>query len=115
MYGYGARGTNVSEGVHDALYAKAIVLSDQSQKLAVVTLDLGSISAESVARIESIVRQRTDIEAVLLVASHTHSGPRATPDFPDAASPWIRDAEEKIAQAVIKADGRMVPVRINVG
>ena len=47
MYGYGARGTNVSEGVHDPLYAKAIVLSDQSQKLAIVTLDLGSISAGS--------------------------------------------------------------------
>lgn len=115
MYGYGARGTNVSEGVHDPLYAKAIVLSDQSQKLAIVTLDLGSISAGSAARIESIVRQQTDIEDVLLVASHTHSGPRATPDFPSTASPWIRDAEEKIAQAVIEADGRMVPVRIGVG
>ncbi|MEE2899107.1 MAG: neutral/alkaline non-lysosomal ceramidase N-terminal domain-containing protein [Gemmatimonadota bacterium] len=115
MYGYGARGTNVSQGVHDALFAKAIVLTDQRQKLAIVTLDLGSVSTESVARIKAIVGQRTDIEHVLLVASHTHSGPRATPDFPSAASSWIRDAEEKIAQAVIEADERMVSVRVGVG
>ena len=115
MYGYGARGSNVSQGVHDALYAKVIVLNDQREKLAVVTLDLGSISAESVARIKAIVGRRTDIAHVLLVASHTHSGPRATLDFPSAASPWIRDAEEEIAQAIIDADLRMVPVRIGVG
>ncbi len=115
MYGYGARGTNVSQGVHDSLYAKAIVLNHQHQKLAVVTLDLGSISTESVAKIKAIVGQRTDIEHVLLVASHTHSAPRATPDFPSAASPWIRDAEEKIAQVIIEADQRVVPVRIGVG
>ena len=38
MYGYGARGSNVSEGVHDPLYAKALVLSDGTTKLAIVTL-----------------------------------------------------------------------------
>ena len=33
MYGYGARGSNVSQGVHDALYGKVIVLNDQREKL----------------------------------------------------------------------------------
>jgi len=33
MYGYGARGTNVSTGVHDPLYAKALVLSDGDEKI----------------------------------------------------------------------------------
>ena len=46
MYGYGARGTNVSTGVHDPLYAKAIVLDDGTTKLTIVALDLGSISGE---------------------------------------------------------------------
>ena len=43
MYGYGARGSNVSAGVHDPLFAKTIVLSDGTKKLAIVTLDLGSM------------------------------------------------------------------------
>ena len=41
MYGYGARGENVSTGVHDPLYAKAIVLSDGQRTAAWVTMDLG--------------------------------------------------------------------------
>ncbi len=41
MYGYGARGENVSTGVHDPLYAKAIVLGDGQRTAAWVTMDLG--------------------------------------------------------------------------
>ncbi len=40
MYGYGARGANVSTGVHDPLYAKAIVFDDGTTKLAIASLDL---------------------------------------------------------------------------
>lgn len=115
MYGYGARGANVSQGVHDPLYAKAIVLDDGGDKLAIVTLDLGAIDAASTDRVRQIVSEETDIESVLLVASHTHSGPRATPDFPSEARPWIRDAERKIAGAIIEADLRRLPARIAAG
>ena len=41
MYGYGARGENVSTGVHDPLYAKAIVLGDGQRTATWVTMDLG--------------------------------------------------------------------------
>ena len=75
MYGYGARGANVSTGVHDPLYAKAIVLDDGTTKLAIVALDLGSISALNTANVKQRVKSATGIENVLLVASHTHSAP----------------------------------------
>ena len=115
MYGYGARGTNVSRGVHDPLYAKAIVLDDGTTKLAIVTLDLGAISNESTANIKEKVRSASGIENVLLVASHTHSSPRATDNFPSADAPWVREAEEKIADAIIEAAGDLQPARIGVG
>ena len=58
LYGYGARGDNVSTGVHDPLYAKAIVLSDGSTKLAIVTLDLGSMPAENTAHIRDAIKHQ---------------------------------------------------------
>ena len=82
MYGYGARGTNVSVGVHDKLHAKALVLSDGTTHLAIVSLDLGSITAPNTAAMRKMVRTETPIEHILLVASHTHSSPRFAPDFP---------------------------------
>lgn len=114
MYGYGARGTNVSQGVHDPLYAKALVLDDGQTKLAIVTLDLGAFTAENTANVKRLLR-RTDIENVLCVASHTHSAPRATDDFPTKHDPWIRDAERKIADAIMAAAQNLAPARIGVG
>ncbi|MCA9450699.1 MAG: hypothetical protein KC931_26485, partial [Candidatus Omnitrophica bacterium] len=51
MYGYGMRGDNVSEGVHDTLFAKAVVLESGTETVAIVTLDMGQIQMENVHRI----------------------------------------------------------------
>jgi len=115
MYGYGARGKNVSEGVHDHLYAKALVLDDGETKLAIATLDMGSCNHENTANIKKIVKEKTGIENVLCVVSHSHSTPRGSSKFPSEDKPWIRDAERKIAGAIVEAAGNLVPARIGVG
>ncbi|MCZ6792246.1 MAG: neutral/alkaline non-lysosomal ceramidase N-terminal domain-containing protein [Planctomycetota bacterium] len=115
MYGYGARGRNVSQGVHDRLHARAIVLSDGTTRLAIATLDLGSITRENTARVRRIVEEATGIRAVLLVASHTHSAPSFTPDFPSPDKPYVRDLERRIAGAIVEASLRLKPARIGVG
>ncbi len=115
MYGYGARGQNVSEGVHDSLYARALVLNDGNTKLAIVTLDLGTITRENTTNVRNIVREHTEIEHILLAVSHSHSTPRPVPDFPSAENPWIREMEHKIAEAIVEADKNRVPARIGVG
>lgn len=106
MYGYGARGTNVSNGVHDPLFAGALVLDDGTNKLAIVTMDLGQIKKENAENIKAIVREQTDIENIIIAASHTHSGP---------ANPWTRELEKKIADAVVEADRHRKSARIGVG
>ncbi len=115
MYGYGARGSNVSSGVHDPLFAKAIVFSDGTQKLAMVTLDLGSMPRENAANIRKLVQQATDIDTVLLVASHTHSAPSFVAGFPSGDAPYISEMESKIAEAIAAANDRLEPARIGVG
>ena len=115
MYGYGARGKNVSEGVHDRLYAKALVLDDGETKLAIATLDMGSCNHANTANIKEIVKAKTGIENVLCVVSHSHSTPAGSSKFPSKEKPWIREAERKIAGAIIEAAGNLVPARIGVG
>jgi hypothetical protein len=115
MYGYSARGTNVSTGVHDPLFAKAIVLDDGTARVAVATLDLGTVTEENSANIRAIVKERTGIENVLCVASHTHSAPFPAPDFPSEEAPWIREAERRIAAAIVEAAGKTVPARLGIG
>ena len=89
MYGYGDRGDNVSSGVHDRLYAKALVLAagsgTEAREIAIVTLDLGAFEKDRVRRVKEAVRAATGIEHLFLVASHTHSSPVLELEFPTAA------------------------------
>ncbi|KPL08760.1 hypothetical protein AMJ85_07975 [candidate division BRC1 bacterium SM23_51] len=115
MYGYGARGINVSKGVHDRLHAKALVLDDGETKLAIATLDLGSFTRENTENVRKIVEEKTGIENVLCAFSHTHSGPVPSEVFPSKENPWIREAEQKVAEAIVEAAASLVPAKIGAG
>ncbi len=78
LWGYGKahRPENISTGIHDPLFAKVLVLEADESRVALVGLDLGRPPFEpTVRRIQTRVRQRANIDHVLLVASHTHHGP----------------------------------------
>jgi neutral ceramidase len=115
MAGYSARGAAVSTGVHDPLFAKAIVLDDGARRVAIVTLDLAGFSADSTARVKEKVKSGGGPEHLLLISSHTHSGPALSDEFPSKEKPWIRDAEEKIARAILAAADSTQAAKIGIG
>jgi neutral ceramidase len=115
MAGYSARGTNVSTGVHDPLLAKALVLKDDDDSIVMVTMDIAGFPGESTERVKQAVLDKTGTAQVMLLPSHTHSGPSGGQDFPSAEKPWIRDAERKIIEAIIEANGSVEPVKYGVG
>lgn len=115
MYGYGARGDNVSTGVHDRLWGKVLVVAAGESQIALVTLDLGAFEKDRTRRVVEGVRAMTGIEQTLLIASHSHSSPTYEPDFPAPDAPYARAAEERIVQAVAEAQGRLAPARLAVG
>jgi len=115
MYGYGARGTNVSTGVHDPLFARALVLEHGGTKVAIVALDLGSFPKQNTDRVRALVAEAGDIEHILLAPSHTHSAPNFAEDFPSEESPWVREMERKVAGAILEAGANLEPARIRVG
>ncbi len=115
LYGYGARGTGRSEGVHDRLRARALVLEAGGETVALVTLDLGSIRKENTLPVRQSVLDAADFDHVLLNASHTHSAPLFEAEFPSAERPWVRGLERKIVDVVLEAHAALRPALVAVG
>jgi neutral ceramidase len=114
LWGYSTR-THGATGTLDPLMAKAVVLRSGDNAVAIVSLDLGRTPEDAV--LEKI-RERTKAECgitnLFITASHTHHAPvmEATSDRPN---PYADHVGQKIAEIIVKAAQRTVPVRIGVG
>ena len=124
MWGYGARHDALSTGVLDPLYAAAVVLEINHQKLAIVGLDLGRAPAEkSLERIRERIRSVCGIEHAFIAGSHTHHGPvleltdqdgKGKGRF-DAAIRYYGELEAAIVAAIAEANGKLAPAKVAVG
>jgi len=76
--GYGAR-TSTAVGVHDDLFARALVLQAQggAPPIAIVALDIVGLTPEITGEARRLAHEVTGIPAaaIALCASHTHGGP----------------------------------------
>ena len=115
MYGYGARGTNISSGVHDPLFAKAVTLSDRDETVAWVTMDLGYADTQLTKDVRAAVASKLGFDNVFLSASHTHSGPNFVDDFPSSSDPWVEQLRHKIVDAIAQAHNTLQPAQVGVG
>jgi neutral ceramidase len=115
MWGYGSRHDQPSDGVLDALHARALVLAAGSEKIALVSLDLGRApTRESMAAIRAKIKD-AGIEHIFLVGSHTHHGPVIeVDDWPDAKKSYVRELEQKLADLILKANKTLKPARLGV-
>ena len=102
-----------SRGIHDSLYAKALVASDgKGQKVAVLTMDICMLSRKPVEFMRQYIAGQTDIKAenIMIMATHTHSGPESNPD-----NPKVAEFLKKAASAVILGNERLQPTVLSVG
>jgi neutral ceramidase len=113
MYGYRNRKCGEATAVHDPLHAKALVLEAGGKRLAIVTMDLGSIATEAVFR---RAKAELNLPVVLLAPSHTHSAPAflgASLGTP-GPSAYLAEVEEKILTVLREATKAMAPARLSV-
>ncbi|MFQ5811240.1 MAG: neutral/alkaline non-lysosomal ceramidase N-terminal domain-containing protein, partial [Armatimonadota bacterium] len=76
LSGFGGRPSG-NIGIHDNLFAKALVVDDGDAAAAFVTCDLIGLSDDLVRYVRAAVERTTSIpgDNVMFSASHTHSGP----------------------------------------
>ncbi|HVN30205.1 MAG TPA: neutral/alkaline non-lysosomal ceramidase N-terminal domain-containing protein [Candidatus Binataceae bacterium] len=124
MAGYGRRVGRAS-GVHDDLAAQAVVISDGTGKIAIVSVDLLAIGIRIADQIREAVAAKSDIaaDAIMICATHTHSAPLfnifATPSAETKAGDdrdldWERALPDKIVRVVLEANRRLEPASIRV-
>jgi hypothetical protein len=115
--GYVAR-TKPSTGVHDPLFARALVLDDGAMRIAVVTCDLLAFEPSAARAIRERVERATGIPAAhtMLTCSHTHSAPSVAPlRMGEPAAGYRELVEDRIVQAVRQAVERLRPVHLGAG
>lgn len=117
MQGYGNR-LGKATGTRDPLEARVIALDDGTTPAAIVSVDLLGLDAGSVARIRDAAARAGPIPAgnVIVVCSHTHSGPaiQAAGELP-VDREYLGWLERRLGDAVAEASASMAPVTVGVG
>ncbi|MCK4418026.1 MAG: neutral/alkaline non-lysosomal ceramidase N-terminal domain-containing protein, partial [Candidatus Latescibacteria bacterium] len=108
-----------SVGIHDELYASALVLDDGRQRTAIVTCDLVGLTKDSVETVRGLISQKTEMPGanVMVCCTHTHSGP-ATLRLRNCGKideTWMSVLYQQLAGAVIWAEKNLKEVRASVG
>ena len=120
LAGFAAR-QGFCEGIHDDLFARALVIENNGKVVAFVSLDVLAVSSEFVNRVRTKIEQKTGIrkEAVMIASTHTHAGPVTVKTFfnpedtLDAA--YMDSLAKAIEDSVSEAWGKRFPARIGVG
>jgi neutral ceramidase len=100
-------------GLHDPLLASALVLESAGTRVALVSIDWLFVSAEWVRLCRERVASATGIpaRAVLIAATHTHSGPltaevlawREDPVVPPPDPDYLEESLRRVTEAVAEA------------
>jgi len=116
LWGYSDR-KGGAKSVLDPLYARVLLLEDGSNRLALVTLDLGrSFGPPFMDALRRRVKKSASVQQVFFMASHTHSGAIIDDAYPEGKTPpWETESLDKIAEAIEEAAGRLVPARLGTG
>ncbi len=124
--GYAARRGAAATGVHDPVFARAIVLADGGAKIGLVSVDLcflpANVKAQIVERVAAAGVVGLDAAHLFVSATHTHTAPdplamHTGNTFPELKNwthfdPALLDfTAARIADAVIAADKAQIPAR----
>lgn len=122
--GYGDRMGKPATGIHDPIFARAIVLSDGKLKVAIVGTDLLFISEPlRQAVLQKIAETGIGDGALFLTATHSHAAPEAmamnkrnifqNPKI-GIFDQWLFDfTVERIAKAILEANKNLRPAKVS--
>ena len=118
MTGYIARAGDAT-GVHDPLFAKALVFDNGAQHAAIITCDVLGFHKQFVDEVRASIAMATGIPGahVLIAGSHTHAGPATMflQDCGQADEAWMASLQQKLVEVTQTAFAQRQPAQIGVG
>lgn len=111
LSGYSGR-TQGSIGVHDSLYAKALVLKAGEVTVGIISCDIISIPGKSVEEARRLIEKDTNVAGsnVMMHGTHTHTGPNSE----DMGEEWRVILGRKIAGTFLEAWRGLRPAKIGL-
>ncbi|MBN1341980.1 MAG: neutral/alkaline non-lysosomal ceramidase N-terminal domain-containing protein [Phycisphaerae bacterium] len=121
--GYGARKNKPAEGVHDRIFAKALVLSDGTKRFALVTADvLAFPPGFKQAVLKALEESGWTSDQVMLLPSHSHTSidmtainPKNVLKIPELGI-FHKELYDltiaNLAKVITQADAKPVPVKV---
>jgi hypothetical protein len=104
-----------AQGSTSPVFARAIVLDDGRQRLAIVVVDSCMMGREFLDDVKHLAAARTDIapDRMLISATHTHTAPASMGCLgTDADSAYVPFLREKIAEAIAVAESRLESAQV---
>ena len=113
MSGYGAR-DQVYQGIHDSLYAYALVFDADDQQAVLVTADLIGFSNQFCEATGVMIEQATGIPAnnIMISATHNHGGPVNNTygiSSNSEVTDYVAYSQKQIVAAVVQATNKFSP------
>jgi hypothetical protein len=100
-------GQNSSDGVHDPITVRTVVLDDGKEKVAFVSVDLlfSDYSFPNSGPFADAVQEKTGIEPdhIFVSAIHSHAAPA-----------WVPNASDRISQSIIQANSALQPAQADI-
>jgi hypothetical protein len=109
----------IARRVRDDLHCRAVILAGEGGKLALISCDLIGFAPDFASAVRHRVAEATGMppDAVLLCATHTHTGP--TMGLIDARQPvnrdWLECLPERIAETARQAAEHLFPATLFPG
>jgi neutral ceramidase len=102
----GYRGAEPTDGVHDPVSARVLVLESGSLRIALVVMDLCVFNSPWLHE----QMQGIGIDRLLLMNTHTHAGPSMRQlDFPTEENPWRKTVEQRLLETIKQAKQDLFP------
>jgi hypothetical protein len=104
--------------IKSRLHARAIVLDDQEERLAIVVVDSCMLPRPLLDEAKQLASQRTKIAVnrMMISATHTHTAPSAMACLGTEVDPtYVPYLREKIAEAIATAESRLEPAEVGWG
>lgn len=110
--------SNSASKATSKLYARAIVVDDGNERVAIVVVDSCMMPRPLLDDAKQLAAQRTKIrpDHMLISATHTHTAPAAMGCLGTDADPtYVPYLREKLAEAIAAAEANLEPARVGWG